>query len=87
MRRWKSPPGGPSGTRSSPKLTLFDDTGRHRIPDQHLRVWTPPELVTMLGAAGFGTVQVCGSPGWDVPDDPQPLQAETSVYMWVVAQA
>jgi hypothetical protein len=75
MPRWKRPPDGPSGTNSPPTLTLFDDTGRPRIPDQHLRVWTPPELVTVLGAAG-----------WDVPDDSQPLQAEPSVYMGVVAQ-
>ncbi len=76
----------PLAGRLVDQVTLFDATGRHRVPDQVLRVWTPPELVAMLGTAGFSAVQICGSAGWDVPEDPIPLQADSSVFMWVVAQ-
>ncbi len=67
------------------QVTLFDSTGRHRLPDQRLRAWTPPELTTMLAAAGFQTVQIGGSAGWDVPEEPLPLSAKESAFMWVVA--
>jgi cyclopropane fatty-acyl-phospholipid synthase-like methyltransferase len=69
------------------QVTLFDAMGAHRVPDQRLRVWTPPELMAMLTTAGFSQVQVMGSVGWQVPRAPQPVLADTSVYLWVVAQA
>lgn len=69
------------------QVTVFDANGRHRVPDQRLRVWTPPELRVLLADAGFGDLQFYGSSGWEVPEDPLPLQADTSVYMWVVATA
>ncbi len=68
------------------QITLFDAHGRHRVPDQRLRVWTPPELKALFSSAGFGAVQSCGSTGWDVPEAPLPLQADTSVFLWAVAQ-
>ena len=69
------------------RVVLFDEEGRHRVPDQELRCWTPPELVAMLTAAGFSRVRIFGSAGWEVPEEPAALQADSSVYMWALAEA
>ncbi len=69
------------------QVNFFDETGRHRVPDQRLRVWTPPELGALLSAAGFSGFQFFGSDGWQVPEIPLQLDAEKSAFLWVLATA
>lgn len=72
--------------RIEDRVVAFGPGGREELPTQSLRAWTPPELVALFKAAGFHSVAVHGSDGWEVPEEPVPVHPEESVFLWVVAQ-
>lgn len=72
--------------RIEDRVVAIGPEGRRELPVQSLRAWTPVELVALFKAAGFRTVTVFGSEGWDVPEEPIPVHPEESVYIWAVAQ-
>lgn len=72
--------------RVEDRVTLFDAEGKHEMPVQRLRCWTPPEIYTLATAAGFSDIEVFGSQGWQVAEKPVPLDPERSMFMWVVAR-
>lgn len=71
--------------RLEERFVAFRDGKRHDVPPQSLRTYTPPELVALLHDAGFEAVEVYGSEGWAVPEEPGPLHATDSVWLWVRA--
>lgn len=71
--------------RVEERFVCFKAGKRHEPPMQSLRAFTPPELVAMLTAAGFTGVDVYGSEGWAVPEEPMPVHATDSVWLWVCA--
>jgi SAM-dependent methyltransferase len=72
--------------RVEDRVVVVGAGGRQELPVQSLRCWTPIELVGLFKAAGFRKVRVFGSDGWDVPEEPLPVQPEESVYLWAVAE-
>lgn len=71
--------------RVEDRIVVFDGEGRHELPVQRLRAWTPPEIYTLLTAAGFRDIEVFGSEAWQAAEKPVPLDPERSMFMWVVA--
>jgi len=71
--------------RLEDRVVAFVPGGRQDLPPQSLRCWTPVELVSLFKAAGFRQVNVYGSEGWDVPEEPVPVHPEESVCLWLVA--
>ena len=71
--------------RVEDRVVVFEGGQRRELPTQSLRCWTPPEIVSLLSAAGFQAVEVFGSEGWQVPDRARRLDPSSSVFMWVVA--
>jgi SAM-dependent methyltransferase len=65
-------------------IVAFKAGRKLEVPTQSLRMWTPAELTAMLRGAGFRRVEIHGSEGWDVPDEPVPVDAEESVWLWVL---
>ncbi|MDP2305855.1 MAG: methyltransferase domain-containing protein [Pseudomonadota bacterium] len=72
--------------RVEDRVVVLGRGGRHELPVQSLRCWTPVELVSLFKAAGFRKVTVSGSDGWEVPEEPLPVHPEESVFLWVVAE-
>lgn len=72
--------------RVEDRVVAFGPGGREELPTQSLRAWTPAEIVALFKAAGFRSVAVHGSEGWEVPEEPLPVHPEESVFLWVVAQ-
>ena len=72
--------------RVEDRVQVFGPSGRHELPVQTLRAWTPPELVSLFRAAGLRNVRLYGSDGWDVPEDPIPVHPEESVWLWAAAE-
>lgn len=74
----------PARGRLDDRMILLGADGRHELPTQSLRLWTPVELVALCRGAGFRRVQVYGSDGWATPDEPMPVSTD-SVWLWVSA--
>ncbi len=71
--------------RLEERFIAFRDGKRFEVPLSSLRTYTPPELVALLHGTGFDAVEVYGSEGWAVPEDPGPVHATDSVWLWVRA--
>ncbi len=69
--------------RLEERTVLFGPKGRRELSSS-LRCWTPPELVALLRHVGYRVVHVYGSDGWEVPEDPMPVNAD-AVTLWVYA--
>jgi SAM-dependent methyltransferase len=72
--------------RLDERTLCFGRGQRVEPPPQSLRAYTPPELSALLLAAGFRSVEVSGTEGWAVPDEPLPVDATDSVWLWVSAR-
>lgn len=70
--------------RLEERTVVFGDKGRRELPPASVRAWTPAELVGLLRHIGYRSVSVFGSDGWEVPEDPMPVHAD-SVTLWVCA--
>ena len=71
--------------RVEDSVVVFGGGERRVIPTQSLRAWTPPEIIALVQAAGFRRAEVFGTQGWQVPEQPTRLDAQESVFMWIVA--
>lgn len=72
--------------RVEERTTIFHQGTRRDLPVTSMRAWTPAEVVTLFRSAGFRKVQVYGSDGWAVPEEPTPVHPSDSVFLWVVAE-
>ena len=72
--------------RVEDSVVVFDRGERRELPTQSLRAWTPPEIISLVQAAGFRRAEVFGTDGWDVPTHPGRLNAKTSAFMWILAK-
>jgi hypothetical protein len=71
--------------RVEERTTLFGEE-RRELPVSSVRAWTPAELVPLFRSAGFRRVNLYGSDGWAVPEDPTPVHPQESVFLWLVAE-
>ncbi len=72
--------------RLEERTLCFGGAGRTEAPASSVRLYTPIELEALLAAAGFTEIEIHGSEGFAVPDEPQPLHATDSVTLWVHAR-
>lgn len=72
--------------RLEERTVVFGRGQRTELPASSVRLHTPVELVAMLRAAGFVSVDVYGTEGFAVPEEPLPLHPTDSVSLWVHAR-
>ncbi len=73
--------------RVDERTICFVGGRRVEPPVQSLRAFTPAELVALVRGAGFREVEVSGTEGWTVPEEPLPVDATESVWLWVSARS
>lgn len=72
--------------RLEEKTVVFRDGVKRELPPSSVRAWTPPEIQALFRAAGFRKVSIYGSDGFAVPEEPMPVQAQESLFFWVLAE-
>lgn len=72
--------------RLDERTICFVNGRRVEAPSQSLRAYTPAELVALVRSAGFRDVELSGTEGWAVPEEPLPIDATESVWLWLSAR-
>lgn len=72
--------------RLEERSVVFGRGQRHEPPPSSVRLFTPMELEALVRGAGFSEVELYGTEGFAVPEEPVPLHPTDSVAIWVHAR-